>query len=183
MRPIQTSYRGYRFRSRLEARWAIFFDSLKIKWEYEPQGFHLSNGEMYLPDFFLPGFETEKGMYVEVKPDRLIDKKALHLAKDSRVPVLMACGTPGPMTYTILLPDDYDLPRTPRGEVLEIDACFTAKYLPGGINGHEYRMFVLPGYENADGSIDEEYIDHAVLAAIIRARSARFEHGQVGAML
>lgn len=30
---VETVYKGYRFRSRLEARWAIFFDSLGIKWE------------------------------------------------------------------------------------------------------------------------------------------------------
>ncbi len=33
---IETRYKGYRFRSRLEARWAVFFDHLKIEWEYEP---------------------------------------------------------------------------------------------------------------------------------------------------
>ena len=34
MKPIETEYKGYRFRSRLEARWAVFFDALNIKWEY-----------------------------------------------------------------------------------------------------------------------------------------------------
>lgn len=41
MRPIETKYRGYRFRSRLEARWAVFFDTLGLKWWYEPEGFDL----------------------------------------------------------------------------------------------------------------------------------------------
>ena len=27
IRPIETEYRGYRFRSRFEARWAVFFDA------------------------------------------------------------------------------------------------------------------------------------------------------------
>lgn len=39
MRPIETKYKGCRFRSRLEARWAVFFDALEIKWWYEPEGF------------------------------------------------------------------------------------------------------------------------------------------------
>ena len=39
MRPIETKYKGCRFRSRLEARWAVFFDALGIKWWYEPEGF------------------------------------------------------------------------------------------------------------------------------------------------
>jgi hypothetical protein len=41
MRPRETYYRGCRFRSRIEARWAVFFDTLGIKWWYEPEGFSL----------------------------------------------------------------------------------------------------------------------------------------------
>ena len=50
-RAIETRYKGYRFRSRLEARWAVFFDALGLKWEYEPEGFELEGGARYLPDF------------------------------------------------------------------------------------------------------------------------------------
>src|SRR5581483_11404076 len=49
IKPIETKYRGYRFRSRLEARWAVFFDTAKIRWQYEPQGFDVG-GTAYLPD-------------------------------------------------------------------------------------------------------------------------------------
>ncbi len=46
---IETLYKGYRFRSRLEARWAVFFDALGLKWEYEKEGFggkdHVEHGE------------------------------------------------------------------------------------------------------------------------------------------
>lgn len=62
-KPIETVYRGYRFRSRLEARWAVFFDSLGIPWEYEREGFNL-DGEYYLPDFYLPHLD----LWVEIKP-------------------------------------------------------------------------------------------------------------------
>ena len=51
MKAIQTRYNGYLFRSRLEARWAVFFKSLGMKWEYEPEGFDLGDGVWYLPDF------------------------------------------------------------------------------------------------------------------------------------
>lgn len=54
IKPIETFYNGYRFRSRLEARWAVFFDSLGMPYEYEPEGFSLSDGTFYLPDFYLP---------------------------------------------------------------------------------------------------------------------------------
>ena len=61
---IQTQYRGYRFRSRLEARWAVFFDTLGILWVYEKEGFDLGEHGWYLPDFWLP----QVGMWAEVKP-------------------------------------------------------------------------------------------------------------------
>lgn len=37
--PIETEYNGWRFRSRLEARWAVYFEAVGLKWEYEFQGF------------------------------------------------------------------------------------------------------------------------------------------------
>lgn len=63
---IETQYAGCRFRSRLEARWAVFFDRLGIRWEYEPQGF-AGPGWRYLPDFYLP--QINGGLWFEVKPD------------------------------------------------------------------------------------------------------------------
>ena len=63
----QTEYNGYKFRSRLEARWAVFFDKAGIKYVYEPEGFEVNFGEeiiRYLPDFYLPDFD----IYCEVKP-------------------------------------------------------------------------------------------------------------------
>ena len=44
IKAIETEYSGHKFRSRLEARWAVFFDSLGIKWEYEPEGFETDAG-------------------------------------------------------------------------------------------------------------------------------------------
>lgn len=64
IKPIETVYNGYHFRSRLEARWAVFFDAAGVKYEYEPEGFELEDGTKYLPDFYLPTF----GVYAEVKP-------------------------------------------------------------------------------------------------------------------
>ncbi len=61
--PIPTVYNGYAFRSRLEARWAYYFDLSHIAYQYEPEGFTLSDGQRYLPDFYLPDY----GQYVEIK--------------------------------------------------------------------------------------------------------------------
>lgn len=71
IKAIETRYKGYRFRSRLEARWAVFFDTLGIPWTYEPQGFE-RNGVRYLPDFQIQlGRDRYKFTYwVEVKGDR-----------------------------------------------------------------------------------------------------------------
>lgn len=60
---IETRYRGYSFRSRLEARWALFLDCMEEAWEYEKEGFHLSNGVDYLPDFWLPRLQ----LWIEIK--------------------------------------------------------------------------------------------------------------------
>jgi hypothetical protein len=48
IKAIPTTYAGVNFRSRLEARWAAFFDLCGWKWEYEP--FDL---EGWAPDFLL----------------------------------------------------------------------------------------------------------------------------------
>lgn len=67
-KPIETEYDGYKFRSRLEARWAVFFNAARIKYKYEPEGFEVGFGDgsrvRYLPDFYLPDFDV----YCEVKP-------------------------------------------------------------------------------------------------------------------
>lgn len=74
LKAIETEYKGYRFRSRLEARWAVFFDACGVKWEYEPEGYVLSDGGYYLPDFLLhdvtfnhAGYSEGNDLYVEVK--------------------------------------------------------------------------------------------------------------------
>lgn len=63
IRSIWTTYKGITYRSRAEARWAVFFDKMGIEAAYEPEGFVLPSGACYLPDFYLPGYDT----YVEVK--------------------------------------------------------------------------------------------------------------------
>lgn len=69
LKAIETEYKGYRFRSRLEARWAVFFDACGVDWEYEPEGFDLGGGLHYLPDFLLHGVAGRDGgdLFVEVK--------------------------------------------------------------------------------------------------------------------
>jgi len=78
VKAIETFYKGYHFRSRLEARWAVFFDTLGIPWKYEDEGFEAEVHDKtarYLPDFFLPYRWGGGGFYVEVKGDANALKK------------------------------------------------------------------------------------------------------------
>jgi hypothetical protein len=68
-----TRYKNVMFRSRLEARWAAFFDELGWRWEYEPVDL-----QGWTPDFWfeIPCGHSECGgrhyVYAEVKPYRSI---------------------------------------------------------------------------------------------------------------
>ena len=92
LKAIPTKHEGYRFRSRLEARWAVFFDALELPWDYELQGYDLNEAGWYLPDFVLGS------SFIEVKPRRAIKPaehvKASALADASGQFVLILCGDP-----------------------------------------------------------------------------------------
>ncbi|MBD2626610.1 hypothetical protein [Trichormus variabilis] len=60
IKAIPTEYNDVQFRSRLEAKWAAFFDILKWEWEYEPCDF-----DGWIPDFLL---KFDSPIFVEVKP-------------------------------------------------------------------------------------------------------------------
>jgi hypothetical protein len=94
---IETRYAGCRFRSRIEARWAVFFDRLGIEWDYEPQGYILPSG-LYLADFHLPGIDKRGcGGWVEVKgqkPNVREKQLARELAAASREAVAFALAIP-----------------------------------------------------------------------------------------
>lgn len=105
IQPIQTRYAGCRFRSRLEARWAVFFDTVGVRWEYEPQGFHIGPYPTcetdagvtlrewdYLPDFLLP----DCGTWVEVKGNgRELDTDLMRAAAE-HLPEMSYRVEPGP---------------------------------------------------------------------------------------
>ena len=103
IKSIETKYNGYRFRSRLEARWAVFFDRIGIDYEYELEGITKGNKSCWLPDFFLPNIGT-KGTYVEVKPffpdyETLLKLESFAL---SGIDIFLISGTPGKHTFDLL---------------------------------------------------------------------------------
>ena len=112
IKAIETEYNGYRFRSRLEARWAVFFDASKIQYEYEPEGFVLSNGDKYLPDFYLPDFE----LYVEIKPfirgnndlRHEWENKCRQFRDDTGHAILLVFGDPATDIWSVLFAFSYN---------------------------------------------------------------------------
>lgn len=82
---VPTVYKSIRFRSRLEARWACFFDMIGWKWLYEP--FDLKG---YIPDFIVQ-FKRSR-LLVEVKPltgpDPILRRAAEQKITKSGWPVL-----------------------------------------------------------------------------------------------
>lgn len=68
MKALPTVYAGVTFRSRLEADWAMTLDDRRISWQYEPEGYELSDGTCYSPDFYLPGVKA----WLEVKGDHML---------------------------------------------------------------------------------------------------------------
>lgn len=186
IKAIETSYKGYRFRSRLEARWAVFFDALKIKWEYEQEGFKLSDNTSYLPDFYLPTFEG--GIYVEVKPDGDPFIKARQFSIDSGRSILLAEGVPTTRVYKIVhqcggagLCDEYLFDD--QGKAIAHPPHSSAYVgIPNADQAEgEDRMFTCPGYEDKDGNIPDEWthcLGDSYIEAVFAARAARFEHGE-----
>lgn len=97
IKPIQTKYHGCLFRSRLEARWAVFLDSLGIEWEYEKEGYDL-DGVWYLPDFWIPyRYGPGWGFWLEIKPVPLSKEelsKCAALAAATGHRTFAICGQP-----------------------------------------------------------------------------------------
>ena len=100
LQAIPTLYNGIKFRSRLEARWACFFDECKLKWNYELEGYEYGNYR-YLPDFYLP----ESEVYVEVKPNMdflkevKVFEKLVEFMKVSTKKVVVFVDTPVKAKY------------------------------------------------------------------------------------
>lgn len=92
VKAIDTHYAGHRFRSRLEARWAVFMDHLRLEWVYEPDGYKLPSGK-YLPDFWLPGWEC----WLEIKPEAPTEielQLCAELSQATTFPAVFGIGLP-----------------------------------------------------------------------------------------
>lgn len=223
IKPIETVYKGYKFRSRLEARWAVFFDSLSILYEYEKEGYELGAAGRYLPDFWLPQFKT----WVEIKPNaepgeetlKQVEKasvKARALRDLTSYPVLICTGLPKDGIWCTLIATDLtdsgagdsEWYATFAEDMITAKPCllvhdrnpnrlictnkFEAIALIKTVGAAAIEWF--PDGEYRFGT--ESYCEHiedqeffvvrtidgrtSTFDAALRARQARFEHGQCG---
>lgn len=153
IKAIETVYKGYRFRSRTEARWAVFFDALDVRWEYECEGYDLGPLGWYLPDFWLP----DQGWFAEVKPGVFSETetaKCCVLSHQSKHNVLLLDGAPDCRYYAFCEPAR---PHSPSDQ--------KALILPVSLNRKP--VFVCA---NGEGKIENPDFIKAVYAA----RLARF---------
>lgn len=170
IKAIQTKYRGYNFRSRLEARWAVFFDELDIEWQYEPEGFELPDGTRYLPDFHI----NQQGVYsigkhtygpwFEVKGTEPTSGEILKMQElcDSLSSYgFLVWGQPG---------DDNWVWIHKEGSLMESSASYSGDAYCG--NSFQDVFLWRSMYKHVDFE-----------GAVAAARSARFEFGESGATL
>lgn len=204
---IETWYAGHKFRSRLEARWAVFFDALGVEWRYESQGFE-GGGHRYLPDFFLPAFDV----WCEVKagyivPEDDAEKISAVIMSGAMDGLLCAFDVPRCHNALLLLGEVPD----PRGIVFLPALQHSAE--KGLVSG--WAIFFKHGDSGAYFRIEPDSVLHSLSSlhrysnvqdkpggegwslkakqvqmppvqacsdAFLAARSARFEHGQSGAV-
>lgn len=131
---IPTTFRSTNFRSRLESRWAAFFDLVGWKWTYEP-----FDADGYIPDFLIHG---PASLIVEVGPCDLLSDFSLKAEKPRAtlpdrvtlvvgVDPLILQGTPGyPPAAGYMTPD----PNRERGPEIgcwvRCQSCMTLGDLP-----------------------------------------------------
>ena len=200
IKAIETRYKGCRFRSRLEARWAVAFDVMNVPWEYEPEGFELPDGARYLPDFYLPDERT----HVEIKPTRpgCIEgiEKAVKFVDGEKIKRLL------------ILPSIPKIEkRFPMFPMVYFDNLYFDKKViwMDWVSFDEKRAFLIPGdgetyariwinkMKDISKTLGEDKIENEIVyyggeacedvierslenKAYIAARSARFEFGEEG---
>lgn len=203
IKPIETEYNGYRFRSRLEARWAVFFDAIHMEYVYEPEGFELSKGERYLPDFYLPSIDY----YVEVKGfnEHIVDDiiKVEQFVREKHTAVIILSNVPYKKgadglywfrcySYTAKnrrrnhvdayvaffdefgLEDDAPMARTVK---------YYAEYCPNDEEGNKHMFDVIQAIDGV--TLDDDNPPYKIACdlwfvedAMLKARQARFEYGE-----
>jgi hypothetical protein len=170
---IETLYRGYRFRSRLEARWAVFFDALGLSWKYEAEGYEFPNYPH--PIRYLPDFVIQDVGFFEVKGSIPSDEESLK--------TLLLCGESKDRCYIAV--GEIPSPEKPENSIWMFDPYGEGYSDHVGFGRwHQCRkceLFSIGDWESVlFAQCDHDKLDpesNALKEAYRKARSARFEFG------
>lgn len=170
MEAIETEYNGYRFRSRLEARWAVFFDAINAPYNYEPEGFVFEDGTCYLPDFYLKNVSGRgtRNIFVEIKG--VLNDIDLHKVElFSRHKPIIIFGQ---------IPDKDDSCNLDYQKD-DDDNIYNLAYSEGNWYWTEPKASIHEGLVLDYPDNPYSYVDkYLTMAAYDVARKVRFEHGQ-----
>lgn len=188
IKAIDTMYKGYKFRSRLEARFAVFLDAMRVSWDYEIQGYDLPVNGRYLPDFYLPKGGIAPGydrpLWVEVKagePTVPEINKLRELAVATKTAGAFFQGTcrNGDSTFSNWFNTDYDSYGLPVISKVQIPLNFYVpadQRMPSSFwqreNEYSFDGYFIP----LMGEFPIQQLRRAAKAAL----SARFEFGESG---
>ena len=157
-RAIPTLYKSTLYRSRCEAKWAVFFDALGWKHVYEPEGFDLGPLGYYLPDFWIDHVMSSMddywkgwGFWFEIK--------GTDASEEEYQKLLTVCAETGHNGYMLQGYPDREYTAD------KIQVAHHDK--PRVYRDHGLRWTAINGRDHLQ-------------AACLAAGSARFEHGQRG---
>ena len=188
IKAIETIYNGYRFRSRLEARWAVFFTEMNIKYKYEYEGYERTFPDgttlRYLPDFYFP----ESNVWGEVKGIEHMGQ----MSEEDAEKLSWMVDFDGPCSNGIILLGDIPSPKDAlgmnwaiwkwSGKSLDFGyACDT--YLEDPFIDHVIDIGTAPHRITKDYILSHTLESNAayniqLVEALKKARQARFEHGE-----
>lgn len=188
IKAIDTEYKGYKFRSRLEARFAVFLDAMRVSWSYEMQGYDLPINGRYLPDFYLPNGGLAPGydrpLWIEVKagePTVSEINKLRELAVATKTAGAFFQGTrkSGDSTFSAWFNKNYDSYGLPVISKPQLPLNFYVpadQRMPPGFwtkeNHYSFDGYFIP----LIGEVPIQKLRRAAKAAL----SARFEFGECG---
>lgn len=169
-----------------------------MRWEYEKEGYRLSNGEWYLPDFWLPELRT----WVEVKGEMIASAfdTLLIFSKSLRRPTLMVVGAPweakvvafdesgdyyetymAGMNSRMVLLNDASLGRWKNrseypNKIMLVDDEGLTYFEFTGCDPDEARFITGRIY---DSDVDSDWAMRKYESALAASKRARFEFGEV----
>lgn len=207
IKAIETVYDGYRFRSRLEARWAVFFNEVNIKYEYEKEGFDLPSGR-YLPDFWLPDLDSWLEVKGGIPTEKEIDLGS-ELALFSKKDFIIVASLPHeimyhrkqdiPSTFPFCWSyeptnnedkdedwnETFDLDPTCPLYLIQCPCCKQVRfthcwpYHYGSEECIRYNTYKTCNcFDGYNGHIYIDFENSFIEKAVLKAKQARFEHGE-----